>query len=76
MHACSSCPKENGLKKYLAGLDVLNHVEEIKYKQWVSVDRCNLVEVTDSTEDLVNSCKSMAKLTRHHFTSKHTQCFS
>ena len=45
--------------------------DNIKYKQWVSTDRCNLVEKVELFDQFIDSlCKNAVKLTRHHYIAK------
>ena len=45
--------------------------DNIKYKQWVSTDRCNLIENIEHFDQFIDSlCKKIVALTCHHFTEK------
>lgn len=71
MLLCTGCPREIGVKKFLSPkLEQLNY-GDIKYKQWVSTDRCTLEEVVESSELFLDSlCKKINTLTRHHYVAK------
>ena len=56
--------KEELLLSYMIG-------DLIKYKQWVSTDRSNLVEHEDDFDDFLDNLTSLFfELTEHHFTAK------
>ena len=43
----------------------------ISYKQWVSTDRCNLLDCIDQRDlFMMNLSQSIVKLTKHHIVSK------
>ena len=69
MHMCKDCPREEGIKSYLELLDSLdNHSSEINYSQWVTVDRCTMVHVSESLDEYIDSLsKKISFLTRHHY---------
>lgn len=72
MHLCKNCPREQGVRVFLEGLDQMSLPEEVHYKQWVTVDRCSLTEKVENSSDFMESLsKSITNLTKHHFTSKH-----
>jgi hypothetical protein len=74
MHECHDCPRAAGVK------DEINKQiseqgsavpDEIRYKQWVTVDRCTIIEKIENITDFIDSLSSnIAKLTRHHYISK------
>jgi hypothetical protein len=73
MHLCSNCPREQGVKDTIEGLLSQNDVmpEEIRYKQWVTVDRCTIIEKIENANDFVEDLSlNIAKLSRHHYVSK------
>lgn len=71
MHKCKECPREQGLKDYLHEIELLQEKDTFTYKQWVTVDRCNLIEKCESTDEFTNSLSErILKLTRHHYVSK------
>ena len=56
--------KEELLLSYMIG-------DLIKYKQWASTDRSNLVEHEDDFDDFLDKLTSLFfELTEHHFTAK------
>ena len=49
---------------------------EVKYKQWVTVDRCHLLEKTEDFDDFSTSLSErMCKLTRHCYITKSQEIF-
>ena len=73
LQICKYCPKEKGVKDFLMSFEAVTDREydNIKYKQWVSTDRCNLIEHVEPFEQFIDSlCKNVVKLTRHHFIAK------
>ena len=76
MHLCNSCPKEQGVIEFLDSLESVSDKEEFKYKQWVSVDRCSLVETIEQTSEFIQSLsEKIVKLTRHHYIAKSQSSF-
>lgn len=76
LHLCSECPGENGIKSYLEHLEILKEMDVLKYKQWVSVDRCSLIDQTETVEEYISSLSGkISKLTRHHYISKAQSSF-
>ena len=51
----NECPGQNGLVDFLNRCDELIDVEEVTYKQWVSMDRAQLVTITESKEDFIEN---------------------
>ena len=73
LQMCKKCPKEKGVQEFLMSLEAVNDKEydQIRYKQWTSTDRCNLVEIVESFHQFIDSlCKKVVILTRHHFIAK------
>ena len=73
LQICKKFPKEKGVKDFLMSLETVTDKEfdNIKYKQWVSTDRCNLIENIEHFDQFIDSlCKKIVALTRHHFTAK------
>ena len=80
MQMCADCPKEDGVLQFLNIVlgknmgansrdsdDEDDFEDEIRYKQWVSTDRCTLVEVVESREDfLKNLSRKISQLSKHH----------
>lgn len=51
-------------------------IENITYKQWVTVDRCTFETITKSAEDFVQEfCKQLVHLKKHDFVAKQQSAF-
>lgn len=71
MRRCPSCPGEEAIVSFVCSLPAMEEKEEVCYKKWVTVDRCNLENVVETTDEFVSSFSSaIMKLTRHHYVSK------
>ena len=73
---CQFCPGPETLKKYLQELLDTNDIDQITYKQWVSVDRTSLETVTKSSDNFIDSFFDKLKsLTRHSFVASQQSTF-
>ena len=73
LQICKSCPKDQGVKDFLMSFESVmdREYDNIKYKQWVSTDRCNLVEKVKLLDQFIDFlCKNAVKLTHHHYIAK------
>lgn len=74
MHMCNTCPREVGVTNYLTNLSSFSdslQYQEIRFKQWISTDRCTLIEKTESIDEYISSLGTkICNLTRHHFVAK------
>ena len=71
LYRCDNCPKTTALSEYIDAIDVLSNVDEIKYKLWTKQDRCNLIEVAESTEEYSTSLmKNIIDMAEHHYIAK------
>ena len=44
---------------------------EVRYKQWVSTDRCTLKDIVESRDDcMISLSQQIVQLTRHHYQAK------
>ena len=77
MRYCSLCPGKNGLVTYYDSLEQMEEQpEEIRYKQWISTDRCTLIEKTEPTDEFLASLTDkVLTLSRHHFIAKSQSSF-
>ena len=76
MRRCKSCPGIEGVVNYPRNLPALDGKVEIRYKTWVTVDRCNLEDKVETVEEFLDSFSSaVVKLLRHHFVSKKQAIF-
>lgn len=75
MGRCGNCPGEEGVLDFLElvqDTEEDNYEFEQRYKQWVSTDRCELIDVVETrAEFLQNLARAVVKLTKHHFVSHH-----
>ena len=71
MGKCNVCPGVSGIKDFLENLPALEDKDDFQYKQWKTVDRCQLTNIEETKEEfLVSFSKAIVKLYRHHFVSK------
>lgn len=80
MQCCDDCPGEEGVLTFLRLLvsegageddDDDGGDDEIRYKQWISTDRCALKDVIESRDECLNSLsRQIAELTKHHYRAK------
>lgn len=71
LHLCNLCSRETGVREFLSSIESLQEMENINYKQWVTVDRCNMIEKCESSDEYINSLsKKIVNLTRHHYIAK------
>jgi len=68
MGNCSDCPCKDGCVEFLQSHDDLN---EVRYQQWVSVDRTEHVTLVDTRDSyIVKLAQKIDDLTRHSFIAK------
>ena len=71
MKRCKNCPGEEAIIMFLQELPAMEEKDELRYKKWVTVDRCNLEDVVQTTDEFLASFSSATmKLTRHHYVAK------
>lgn len=71
LNKCDNCPKINSFKDALQEALEEEMIENITYKQWMSVDRCSFETITKQTEDFVQDfCNKLLNLKRHDFIAK------
>ena len=71
LNQCASCPGVSLLKERLKTLMDDNLVDNIIYKQWVSVDRSTLETFSESADNFVESfCEKLETLLPHSFIAK------
>ena len=71
---CENCPGEAGVDAFLQLiLDEADCVDSThRYKQWVSTDRCQLLEVVKDWDEFIYDLSvSVVKLTNHHYVAVH-----
>ena len=68
---CQCCPGISKLKNYLQKLLEENMIDEIVYKQWISVDRSSLESICNTCDEFVESfCEKLNILLFHYFVAK------
>ena len=73
---CPDCPGVSSLNEQLKEFMDSSLVDNIVYKQWVSVDRCTLETVSKSTDDFVDVfCDKLEVLLAHSFIAKQQSTF-
>lgn len=71
LRKCNKCPGIENLKAKLNQLLEQNDIDEITYKQWVSVDRDNLETMIGQADVFVDSlCEKLEILLPHSFIAK------
>lgn len=68
---CCSCPGISGLSEHLKALMDDNLIDNIEYKQWISVNRSTLETVIKSADEFVDSfCEKLEALLPHSFIAR------
>ena len=73
---CSKCPGEGGVMSFLEVIEDeyevdMNMGDSISYKQWVSTDRCTLLDHIEQRDVfMLHLSQCIVRLTRHHVVSK------
>lgn len=73
---CPSCPGKEEVKTILEEGFEENLVEKVTFRQWISVDRCNLETLEKSTTDFIDLfCGNLSALVIHDFIAKQQSSF-
>ena len=73
---CKSCPGISALKENLKEHMDVHLIDDVAYKQWVSVDRSTLETVSKSADDFVDEfCEKLEILLPHSFVAKQQSSF-
>jgi hypothetical protein len=73
---CNSCPSIHDFKEALLTALEDEMIDNITYKQWVSVDRCSFETICKSTQEFVEEfAVKLVKLKKHDFISKQQSAF-
>ena len=68
---CTACPGISAFKEHLKEYMDVHLIDNVVYKQWVSVDRCSLETVSKSADDFVDFfCEKLEILLPHSFIAK------
>lgn len=74
--SCSCCPGIAKLTDYLMKIMDENLIDNIIYKQWVSVDRCTLETISMSADDFIDTfCDKIQLLLPHSFIASQQASF-
>src|SRR5215469_4442265 len=74
---CSHCvSKIDDLEQYLLHTFNEHAIEDLQYKQWLTVDRTNLEEILKSSDDFIQAfIDSLLKLRQHDYITKEQSSF-
>ena len=76
LDTCTSCPGISHLSKCLQSLMDDNLVDNVVYKQWVTVDRCTMETFSKSADEFVDTlCEKLKVLLPHSFIAKQQSAF-
>lgn len=68
LNVCENCPGIENIKQKLINHFEEDMIENITYKQWISVDRCSFETVTKTVDEFVERfCEQLIILKRHAF---------
>ncbi|KAF4531816.1 hypothetical protein B566_EDAN014870 [Ephemera danica] len=74
---CADCPGTAALKDLLLKIFETNNVDDITYKAWLTVDRCEIRTMISSPEEFSNDlCARLEKLLSHAFIASQQNNFS
>ena len=73
---CTSCPGVSKLRDYLTTLLDENHIDNIAFKQWASVDQSMLETYTKPVDEFVDQfCEKLERLRPHPFIANQQALF-
>lgn len=73
---CSSCPGTEHIKSLLTETFEEHSIEKVTFRQWISVDRCNLETLEKSTPEFIDLfTQHLSSLVRHDFIAKQQSSF-
>ncbi|CAH0558681.1 unnamed protein product [Brassicogethes aeneus] len=73
---CEYCPGVTEIHKMLQDSFDENFIEKVQFRQWVSVDRCNLETLEKTSEEFIDLfCSKMSALVKHDFIAKQQGAF-
>jgi len=76
MNDCSECPGVSKLRDTLVTHFEESFVEDITYKQWLTVDRCMMQTIVKNVQEFVDDfCNLLLKLNTHDFIAKMQKSF-
>jgi hypothetical protein len=75
-HDCSECPGPTDLENTLEDVFIDHATENITFKQWILIGRCELVTTVKSTEEFIESLlEKLLLLLLHSFTATQQAMF-
>ena len=76
MCECKECPGVAPIREIIEEAFEENFIENVTYRQWVSVDRCSLETLQKSNEDFINVfCDKLTLLLIHDFIANQQSAF-
>lgn len=77
MQLCEDCPREEGVKDFLESLQSVESApNDIAYKQWVTVDRCTMIDIVEPLDEYLSSLsKKISSMVRYHFVAQQGKYF-
>lgn len=76
MGHCEYCPGVTDIRKILQVSFDENLIEQVQFRQWVSVDRCTLDILQKTSEEFIDLfCSQMSSLVQHDFIAKQQRAF-
>ena len=74
LHDCEQCPGIEGIKAELCDHSCDN--DQISFKQWVTVDRTDLVEIVEDLDEFIDNLSlDIWNLTTHEFIRQQQSCY-
>ena len=71
MRKYNQCPAEQGVIDFIKNLPSMEDKDELRYKKWVSVDRCMLQDTVEPVDQFLGTFSlAVVQLLRHHFGAK------
>ena len=71
MRKCNQCSAEQGVIDFIKNLPSMEDKDELRYKKWVSVDRCMLQDTVEPVDQFLGTFSlAVVQLLRHHFGAK------
>jgi len=70
LRRCNQCPGKEALVDFIQNLPQMVGKKEIRYKKWVSTDRCMLQEKVAPVDEFVDSLSASILMLLRHFIAK------
>jgi hypothetical protein len=76
MNDCAQCPGDSQIRNILEKAVEENLVEKVTFRQWISVDRCNLETIVKRSAEFIDMlCEKLKLLVQHDFIAKQQTSF-